>query len=514
MAIGMYGEDEDEKFRQMLGGILGNGPAPYDVTTSMEQPDAPSALSVPYMPQSAPSGMGGYTPPPAASAPQYLDHVQGHQFGAGDVAMLGGILAALLGGGKHRGEIAGSLAGQYGGAIMQNNARADQRNQQVDQFNAQLAAKDDPLARWKADQEAQYRAGSLKARDKELALQQTREDRIGAAQDAEAAIDPVEQARKIAQARADVDIATQRQKDDMTAGLREQLGVITGKQRADAGFGAPGGKPLDPSKVLRNRQAQAALDGIDAGTVDPLTGKPKLPTDEDGNPIKPKTAAQVAAGEKADLLATPFPGMKIDDNDAWRASNTTPAAREKNLKYFNGVQQVNNSLARMIKLREDNGTEILGRAKSDYDAALTAAIGGFTQIGQSGVLNGGEFARYKDFIPGIGPHLNDVMRLGGGDPTLEQLKGVQDSVKALAGDGLRSIGGSFDESVKPSGSKEKSLGTSADGGIKFSVDPEAEAKFNQGGGTRTVTMTKNGVTDTQDLTEDQIQKLKLKGWSE
>lgn len=498
----MFDQDEDEKFRQMLGGILGSGPAPYDVTTSFEQPEQ-TQLSAPYMPQSSiGAGMGGYTPPPAAAAPQYLDHVQGHQFGAGDIAMLGGILAALIGGGKHRGEIAGSLAGQYGGAIMQNNARADARNQQVDQFNAQLAAKDDPLARWKADQEAQYRAGSLRAREKELKLQEDREGRIAAAQDAEAAIDPVEQARKIAQARADVDIATQRQKDDMTAGLREKLGLITGKQKADAaGFGAPGGAAVDPSKLLKKKLAENALAGMEDGTYGP-DGKPKE---------KPKTPAQIAAEEKGDLLTTPFPGLKVEEPQAWAAANMTPTERRKNLAYFNGVQQVNNSLQRMIELREQNGTEILGRAKSDYDAALTAAIGGFTQIGQSGVLNGGEFARYKDFIPGIGPHLNDVMRLGGGDPTLEQLKGVQDSVKALAGDGLRSIGISFDENVKPTGSKEKPLGTSADGGIKFSVDPEAEAKFNQGGGTRTVTVTyTDGETEEFTGTEDQIQKLRGK----
>lgn len=511
--MGIYGqEDDDEKFRQMLGSILGNGPAPYDVTTSMEQPER-SQLSAPYMPQSAPS-MGGYTPPPAAAAPPYLDHVQGHQFGAGDIAMLGGILAALIGGGKHRGEIAGSLAGQYGGAIMQNNARADQRNQQVDQYNSQLAAKDDPLERWKADMMGKQAVGNLEARNKELGLQQSREDRIAAAQAAEDAKDPVEQARLIEEARAGVRLDTKRKENDMDVGTREMLGLILGKQKAQ--FAAPGGGSNDPMKELKRKQAAALQAGIDDGSIDPTTLKPKAKLDDEGNPIKPKTAAQVAAGEKADLLATPFPGSVVDNDQAWRAANLTPAEREKNKKYFTGVQQVRNSLQRMIQLREDNGTEILGRAKSDYDAALTAAIGGFTQIGQSGVLNGGEFARYKDFIPGISPHLNDVTRLvGGNDPTLEQLKGVKDSVDALASDGLRTIGISFDSKVKPSGSKEQPIGESADGGIKFSVDTDAEKRFNagegSGSGTRTVMITyTDGETESFTGTDEQINKLRGK----
>jgi hypothetical protein len=527
----MFEDDEDEKFRQMLGGIIGSGPASYDVTTSMEQPDQ-TQLSAPYMPQSA-GGMYGYTPPPAAGPAAQLDHVQGHQFGAGDLAMLGGIVAALLGGGRHRGEIAGSLAGSYGGAVMQANARADQRNQQIDQFNAVQAAKDDPLARWKADQEAQYRAGSLKARGDELALQKTREERIAAAQAAEDIKDPVEEAKRVAQARADVALDTRRRENDMEVGTREMLGEILGKQRAK--YAAPGSAADTPEAKLKRKLAENALAGMESGAVDPLTGKPIVPKDADGNPIKPQTPASKAAADKLAAGLAPFEGTEVADESVWKPIASNPTIREKSRRDDAALSGALPAIDRMIALREQNGAETgfgedSGKVTAAYDVErgkMESALGVLKNIG---VISPTEAANLSKTIPTLDPKFSDVSRLvGAGDSTLGKLKGLRKEWADLVERGRAKYG--LRAKTTPT---EEPIGDSPDGAIKFSVDTDKKARFDSGegfggaptgkppasqaaptdGGKRLVTMHKGDITDTQELTEEQIQKLKLKGWSE
>lgn len=467
----MFDQDEDEKFKQMLGSIIGDGPAPYDVTTPLEQPDAPSQLSTPYMPQSA-GGLGGYTPPPAAAPPQYLDHVQGHQFGGGDVAMLGGILAALLGGGKHRGEIAGSLAGQYGGAMMQANARADQRNQQVDQFNAQLAAKDDPLARWKADQQAQYQAGSLKARGDELALQKSREQRIADSQGAEDAKDPVEEAKRVAQARADVALDTRRQENDMEAGLKERLGEILGINKGK--LGAPGAAPsgdttgpaADPVKRLKQRQAEAALAGMDDGTVNPLTGKPVEP---------PKAATK---------SRTPFADTEFDDGgeELFNEKNSTAGNYQKNSDTDSELTKGIAAMKTMRDLLKNNGSqwgtdEKSAKLKGEFDTAKGVVQSSQAKLRALGVLQQREQDKVDAAIGAdMGVGLSDLTSaVGLGDLRIGRLEGAIKSFEDMQGIGRHANG------LRAKTVQEKPIGET-DSGIKFSVDPDKEAKFNSGEG--------------------------------
>ena len=534
----MFDQDEDEKFKQMLGGILGDGPSPIEAESGPlgqmaqpQQPDAPgggSMLSQPYMPQSSgPSGLSGYTPPPPAAAPQYLDHVQGHQFGAGDVAMLGGILAAILGGGKHRGEIAGSLAGQYGGAMMQANARADQRNQQVDQYNSQLASKDTGLERWKADQMAKQYAGNLKTRGDELALQKSREERIAEAQMAEAMKDPVAEAEAIAKARAGVALDTKRQENDMEVGTREKLGLILGKQRAE--FGAPTGKGAaagggmnDPMKALKAKLAQAQLDGIDAGTVDPLTGKPKE---------LPKTPAQTEREDKLNTALAPFEGTEVGDMSVWKPIASDKTTREKSRRDDAALSGALPALDAMIKLRENNGTNTgFGKEGGEVSAAydvergkVESALGVLKNIG---VISPTEAENLSKTIPTLGPGLSDVSRMlpeawGGGDSTLGKLKGARAEWEDLVSRGRSKYG----LKAKSSGGGEQDLGTS-DSGIKFSVDKGAESKFNAGeaggfgpgdstgkpdSGQRTVTITyTDGETESFTGSDADIQRLRGK----
>ena len=523
-------QDEDEKFRQMLGGILGSGPAPYDVTTSMEQPpQSPQQpqLSAPYMPQSAPAGLGGYTPPPAAGPPQYLDRVQGHQFGGGDIAMLGGILAALLGGGKHRGEIAGSLAGQYGGAIMQNNARADARNQEVDQYNSQLAAKDNPLERWKADMMGKQALGNLKARSDEMELQKSREARIAAAQDAESAKDPAEEARRIAAARADVDLETTRKKNDMEVGTREMLAKILGKGQFAAppgGSNASANGSSDPTKELKRKLAENALKGIEDGTVDPLTGKTSLKLDDQGTPIKPKTAAQAAKEKVTDALLTPFEGTEVSDEAQWRAVAQDKTTREKSRRDDAALSGAVPALKRMAELREKYGTESgfgedSGKVRAEYDvenAKVQSALGVLKNIG---VISPTEADNIAKTIPTMGPGLSDIARaipksMGGGDSTLGKLKGAASEWEGLVERGRAKYG----LRSKSAASAEQPIGESADGGIKFSVDTDAEKRFNAAeqptdGGKKLVQLiSPSGKRGSRELSDSELQGLVTSGW--
>lgn len=503
----LYQDDEDEKFKQMLGGIIGGGPAPYDVQTSMEMPDAPeqSGLSAPYMPQSAGS-IGGYTPPPAAAAPAYMDHVEGHQFGAGDIAMLGGILAALVGGGKHRGEIAGSLAGQYGGAVMQNNARADQRNQQVDQYNNQLENKaNDPMERWKAEQGAKYQSGNLETRGKELTLQQQREQRIADQQAAEDARDPVAEAERIARARGNVDLDITRQKNDMEVGTREMLGQILGKQKGEyAAPGKAGAATTTPEKELKHKLAQAQLDGIDAGTVDPLTGKPKPGT----TPTKSRT---------------PFADTEFENEELFGEKNGTAGNYQKNSDTDAELTKGIAAMRKMKELVEKHGSqwgsdEDSARIKGEFDTAKGVVQSSQAKLRALGVLQQKEQEKVDDAIGAdIGPGMSDLTsRVGLGDLRVGRLDGAIKSFTEMQ-DITRHANGVRAKTK----AAEKPLGESGSGKVSFSVDPEAEKSFNSFGpgnstgkpdsGQRTVTVTyTDGETESFTGSDADIQRLRGK----
>ncbi|MBN1237424.1 MAG: hypothetical protein JXB36_02930 [Gammaproteobacteria bacterium] len=154
-----------------------------------------------------------------------------------------------------------------------------------------------------------------------------------------------------------------------------------------------------------------------------------------GAPDDELTAGQVRKIEqdRKGALETPIPGTEVVDAPAWQASVQTPAARGQVATLARGYRQVMEGIDRMVALREQHGTEMRdGQAKTDYNLAQKAVIGGFTQIGNSGVLNAGEFKRYAEDIPSMGLHLNDLWRLvpGGEDPTLGQLRGLKSASEA------------------------------------------------------------------------------------
>ena len=518
-----YGPDDDEERRRLLESLIG-ARSQADAPAAEEERPAGAAETMQFTAPDASilqqsGGSSGFTPPPAASEPAYLEHQAGHSFGAGDGLMIAGILASLI---AKKPGLAMSLGGAYGGGLMQGEQDRQANNARIDVYNSQLAEKNNPFNRWKDEQSARTQAGNLSAREKENETAATREKRILDRQAADDQferdkLDPdsetykgaMQRARDLQGIQTEGDLARKKGESEIDYRKRKMLGELV-SARSGGKLGAPTGKGL--KREVEDAKNQALLDGIKDGTVDPITGKRKAqpgdtPEGEDIDPAtgKPYSAAAKLQREKYSALQTAFPGTEIEDEAAWKASVTTPGGREKIGKYFQGVQQTNNALRRMRSLREQFGTEVMGSAKSAYDAALTAAIGGFTQIGNSGVLNAGEFERYKNMIPGMGPRMADLGRMvGGQDQTLAELDGVIDEVGSLASDGLSVAGLRMGSSGKKSGG---SKATPADAG-SFGGDQPT------GGGKRMVTMHKGDITDTQELTEEQIQKLKAKGWSE
>lgn len=504
-----YGADPDEE--ELLGALLAQSPGPAPApqqSPDLEPPEPMGGLQAPLLadrnsyaqPAASSGGPPAYTPEP-------MQHVPDRGFGVQDVGMLAAIIGAALVGGKHGRQAIPGMIGSYAQSYGQDVDRRDARNQQIDMYNAQQAERHNPRQQYFEDQrsaqaatELDLQKQNLLARNRGLDLQTKQEERIAAAAAREAAIDPVQRTRDLAQARADVELDLARKRADVEVGTKEMLGIITGNQRR-AAAGGPGA--MTPKKA----QSKAIMDGINNGTIDPVTLKPKEkpidPNDPNVDPAtgKPYTPAERRKRSDEDLLREPvgetevIPGRERD----WQAQVITPGNRDKIRIYEQGVNQTIRSLTKMKEIRDRVGAEGWGTEKSNYDALLTAAIGGYTQIGQSGVLNGGEFARYKDFIPGIGPKPSDVLP---GDVTSDELQGVIDATKRLASDGLGSVGLRFKSKPVGGGAKQKAGPQSS-----FGAAPQDAAP--SGGGKRTVTVTTvDGQTDTDELTEDEIRQLR------
>jgi hypothetical protein len=219
-------------------------------------------------------------------------------------------------------------------------------------------------------------------------------------------------------------------------------------------------KQLDQQATLSREKGTAKGKSKGAagggGAIDPATGKPYpsmsagqarylKATGQGGEDDDEITAGQVRKNneDRRASLETPIPGTEVVDQPAWQASVQTPAARGQVTTLARGYRQVMDGIDRMIKLREQYGTEVqAGAAKTDYNLAQKAVIGGYTQIGNSGVLNGNEFLRYAEDIPSMGLHINDLQRLlpGSEDPTLGQLRGLKSASEASIDTALGTYG--------------------------------------------------------------------------
>lgn len=148
-----------------------------------------------------------------------------------------------------------------------------------------------------------------------------------------------------------------------------------------------------------------------------------------------------AVGSPADASGRPvvIPGL--------RPTGEATSALEKkditNLRDGAGAyQSMVESIKQMKRLRQQVGTELTASAAdSEFQALATTTIGGLTKLAQTGVLNEGEFQRFKKLMPtDLGPGFGDVSRVAGKDPVLVRLDGVLNAVTRAANANLRSRG--------------------------------------------------------------------------
>lgn len=398
----MYNDIEDEEFNTLISQLAGQAQPSSEVGT-------PAAQS-----QSV------YTPPPAAADPMYQQKVGKREFGFGDIAMLGGILASLA---TKKPGIAGALAGQYGGAVMQDSARRDAQNADIERFNAKLASENDPLDRWQKEQAAKLGAANVEARNAETEVQRSREDRMArlAADEADPE-SPLNQAKLTYQQKL-ADIELNQRKALGEASTAEKIRVLAeaGKYKGGrgAGKGSAAPKPVSATKELAEYKARAELERLQSGDA-PQAGM---------------TAAQQAAKEKRDALRVPFDGYVVADDALWDATVLTPNIREKLRASDAQLATADDALREMADIRKQYGGEsaMFGDAEAvgRYNTAkskLSAAIG---EIKNIGVVSPTEMAVINDEnIPTLDKSPRDMLNKAFGDNKLGLLEGTRKGIQA------------------------------------------------------------------------------------
>jgi hypothetical protein len=207
--------------------------------------------------------------------------------------------------------------------------------------------------------------------------------------------------------------------------------------------------------ALDAKHDAAPVQAQDAADQAALVASEKLPVQRQ-LPAKPMTPQQQIATDKETALHSDMPGTIPVDEEAWKAATASPANRAGISKYVSGVGGAVTALDDMIKIREQFGSELYGPEKAAYAAAQKRVIAAYSQIGNSGVLNGREYERYAEIIPSITPGITDAMdsvadvwaKLNGEptshDTNLSKLKSVRDETIKLADAGLVTAGRRLD----------------------------------------------------------------------
>lgn len=147
--------------------------------------------------------------------------------------------------------------------------------------------------------------------------------------------------------------------------------------------------------------------------------------------------------------AVRIPGSVVDDDAAYGAAIANPAQRIKAEDSVGGALALDQSLSKMQEIRKRVGIEpFASNDKTQYDLAYGNAIGAITKLYNSGVLNEAEYARYKESIPTLSPHMSDAKdRILGlfvdgkqDDTVMSQLQGFQKESRELAGARSRPFG--------------------------------------------------------------------------
>jgi hypothetical protein len=140
----------------------------------------------------------------------------------------------------------------------------------------------------------------------------------------------------------------------------------------------------------------------------------------------------------------------VDIPDAYLAATATPAQRDQVIQHVMLTNKVDQAMKDLIDVQErvGSGKIIPGKEKSAYETAYQAAIGAFTDIAHSGVLNAGEYPRYAQRLPSTFEPKDELMDvynkyLGNGgeeNTSLSRLRGVQKELRSIGSAGLQGYG--------------------------------------------------------------------------
>jgi len=156
-----------------------------------------------------------------------------------------------------------------------------------------------------------------------------------------------------------------------------------------------------------------------------------------------------------DVYSAPMPGLVTTDEAAWKRAMGDDVQRRKVYTMAESYSVINEGMNDMAELRRRYGAQIPGEVQAEFDAAKTFVVGGITQLGNTGVLNEGEWARFNTMLPGLLPSWKDVLsgalNTFSPDPqrmrdiTYEQLQGVQRALTSAMNRKLRASGAQIDD---------------------------------------------------------------------
>lgn len=229
----------------------------------------------------------------------------------------------------------------------------------------------------------------------------------------------------------------------------------------------------------------------------------------------------------------PIPGSAIDNEAVFAPFRANTAQLQKITDAVGGAQDLDLALKEMQRIRGATGVQMLKSGdKTEYETHYGRAIGALTKLYQSGVLNEGEWERYKEQLPTLNPHVSDATDWLGelvGEPkkdtVTDQLSGMQRATRGLATSHLRSFG------IHPTYDGESAKAVAPSAPDAASALPADEAPFEQtelpggsdrlpttsnkppaipksaGGATKRTIHFADGTSESQVLTEAQVQKI-------
>lgn len=251
-----------------------------------------------------------------------------------------------------------------------------------------------------------------------------------------------EMAFKLAQARKQGGLETAHDYQPMLLNDKSELGRAVATAETEGRLGAA--------------HEGAPVANQDAADKAALEAAARLPAQAElkGTP----SAGEQRAQQQEDLAQSDMPGIEVTDRNAWQAAVPDATRRAKLAQYVSSGRTSVEALKDMIKARQEIGPVWNSLNDEEKRVAIDTmatkqkqVIGGASTIGNTGVLNAGEFPRYAKDIPdgsfqtsdAFDELLNMTPGMSHRDTQLERLQGSLKAFQDALDSGLASAGARF-----------------------------------------------------------------------